>query len=482
MRGSLYPRLAAFNVSSGRNLTPSPCAALSRLLRLLALPCLLLPLAVGAQKTTTWDAGASGTYGELASWDNGIPVAGDTARFLDAGEVEVTFTGNAEVALLVFQGTQQSGPPAVDPRLTFVLGTHEFTNSASARFNYTGPGTMTFVQNGGTFKVDSTFGLAWGSESPIPTASSRSVMIVENGGTLDVGNQLAVGYTGGATGELYITDGSRLVVGSTIWVGRNGLGVLRLEGAGTELDHAATGGTHFTMGHSSGGTGTLEILAGAELTTSRVMNLGQHTSSSGTLLVSGSGSKLLSTGNLNVGGYTNSQTGAGTPGGVGLATFAAGATATFKAIRTYAESPALGRLGTVEFDQSGGVTVDDAIFNADTVVRFALHANNQSVDLTVIDNLVVDGAFLEAFLAPLFEPLVGNSFALIGYGTLEPGAFANPNGQVIIGDKVFAIDYSLGGADVIGLTLIPEPGLGALAAGLVAAALILSRRRLSGRS
>lgn len=446
---------------------------------------MVLPLVLAGQVTTTWEGGTTGVYGLDGNWSEDAPGGDDTARFLDAGEVAVTFNGNAEVAFLVFQGTPFAGPPVVDPKLTFMLGANEYIHNNSMRFNYTGAGTMTFVQNGGTLDVNGSFGLAWGSlgdgGSIIPVATSRSVMIVEDGGTLKASG-FALGYTGGATGELHVVGGSRAEAADTIWVGRTGTGVLRLHGAGTEMiQNTDVAGRQIAIGHT-GGTGTLEILAGAKLTTSRMTNLAQNQNSSGSLLVSGSDSQLTSTGPLYVGGYAISNTAAPTAGGVGLATFADGATATFNVLRTLANSPALNRIGTVEFNQSGGVVVNDATFDPDSVVRFALHADNQSVDLMVVDNLVIGGAILQAYLAPLFEPLVGNSFALIGYGTLVPGTFANADGQVVIDDMVFAIDYSLGGADVIGLTLIPEPGMSALALGLLAVILILRRRRSTSRS
>lgn len=440
----------------------------------------LLPLTAGAVNTT-WEGGASGSFNDGNNWSEGVPAAGDAARFVDSGEVEVTFTGSAEIESLVFLGTRDAGPPPVDPRLTFVLGSNTLTHTGILRLNYTGLGTMTFVQNGGTINVDTTIGMAWSSSPDIPAATSRSVMIIENGGKLNGANQLAVGYTSGATGELHITGGSLVDIGNTVWVGRNGYGVLRIEGTGSEFNHSSTASTHITLGYT-GGNGTLEILDGGKLSTSRVMNLGHASNQTvATLLVSGEGSNLQSTGNLNVGGYTTSQTSAATPGGTGYATFADGAVATFNVLRTYAADPSQGRIGTVEFDQSGGVTVAAASFAANSVVRFGLYESGQDADLIVSGDLELDGAFLEIFLSQDFIAKAGDSFSLISYGALIPGMFANPDGQIVIGDWVFAIDYDLGGANVIGLTVVPEPGMVALSAGVAAAAFILFRRRLAGR-
>ncbi len=450
----------------------------------IAVSAIFLSASLQAQVTSTWEGGASGAFGASGNWSNGVPESTDTARFVDAGVVEVTFSTDHHIGLLAYLGVDDPGPPVVSPQLTFVLGSHTLTNSDSMRVNNsTSSGTMTFVQDGGTIVVTSTFGVAWGNVSGvIPAATSRSVVSVENGGILDIGNQMAVGYTSDATGELHITGGSKAEVASTAWVGRNGVGLLSIRGEDSSFVHTSTGSNnHFSIGHSSGGDGTLEILDGAVLTTSRVMNLAQHSASTGTLLVSGSGSELNSSGNLYVGGYINHQTNPPTAGGTALATFEDGASATFSLIRTLAANPGSGVIGTLEFNQSGGVSVGDAVFDAGSVVRFTLHVNGQSADLVVADELLVSGSILEAFLAPSFEPIIGNSFALISYGTLLSGTFANEDGLVVIDDRVFAIDYNLGGADIIGLTLIPEPSAAALFGGIAVVLCVLIRRRALAR-
>ncbi len=426
-----------------------------------------------AQVTSTWQGGSSGSFNGPLNWDEGVPGGDDIARFTDAGAVVVTFSAGANVLNLQYEGTQSVGPPVVDPRLTFELGEFTFALNQATSFNYSGSGTMTFVQNGGTLTSTSTLGMAWPANSG---AGSRSVYLLENGATFDVGGSAVMGYASGATGEMHVTQGSSATSRSSTWVARNGAGVLSVRGEDS-LFTATTGNTshHFSIGHS-GGNGHLEVLDGGSLSSTPVINLAQGTSSA-TFLVSGSGSNVTGTRQLYVGGYAAGYTSTPTAGGTATATFADGATASFSAIRTFVGNAELGRLGTLVFDQSGGVTASDVTFDPGSVVRFVLYEKDQIVDLTATSNLVINGSFLEAMIAPLYEPVIGDSFALISYGPLDPGTFANENGQVVIGDAVFQIDYNLNDANVIGLTMIPEPGAGALALGVLVSLLAVLYRR-----
>ncbi len=426
---------------------------------------------------STWEGGASGDFDEGTNWSAGVPGLNDVARFLDSGEVIVSFSGDKAIDDLIYQGTQTGGDPPVDPRLTFQMGVHTLDITQTVSFNYSGAGTMTFVQSAGTINFATTMGVAWSS----PTASSHSVYVMEGGAQMNVqgSGQTAIGFTTGATGEMHVTDGSTLTANGKLWIGRNGTGILSVRGAGSVLDLPNL--TDVTIG-DRGGNGTLEILDGGLVTIgNRHTDLGATEESTGTVLVSGAGSTMTANRDLYIGG--ESGTGANptvTAAGTGFATFSDGGTATFARIRTLAGDAGLGRIGTLVFDQSGGVTVQNATFDPDSVVRFALYENSQSPDLTVTSTLVLDGSFLEVTIDPLYEPIIGDSFGLIGYHTLVPGAFANEDGIVSINGYSFAIDYSLDGQNVVGLTMIPEPATGAaVAGGLFALFVFFYRRRKS---
>ncbi len=420
--------------------------------------------------TITWDGGTSGTFSDTANWIGGeVPVSTDTARFTDAGEVVVEFSTNATVDTVAFEGTELAGDPA---KLTFNADGRTFTTMGSLILDASASDARVFVFNGGTLAVGVTLGV-----NNVSALRDSMTMEVNDGTVLTVGNQLGIGRR--SIGILSITGGSTLAINDQTLMGHgsSGDGRIIVSGSGSEFNqNDGSANRNILVGFSNNGQGSVEVLAGGKMQTVRSVTIATAVGSSGSVLVSGTNSSMVANvagEGLFVGGRTNAG---GEAGGTGLATFAFGGSGDFDVIRVFANDPSIDEIGTLVFNQSGGVIANSATFESGSVVRFGLFEVNQAMDLTINGSLSIAGAYLEAFLEPEFVPVLGNSFSLIGYDSLA-GTFANQDGEVLIDGIRFAIDYSLGGEDVIGLTVIPEPSQVALVLAAVIVLLMLRRRK-----
>ncbi len=423
-------------------------------------------LSIAFAATVVWDGGASGSFSDVSSWVGpSIPGTADTAEFAEAGDVAVSFSQNAKITDLLFNNTQVGFDPAT---LTFNLGTNEFeVTTAIQVIASSASAERAFVVNGGKFTaVRLDLNMNSGTVLPV-SATFHGVDFVNTGSMFIAGNN--------TQGTLIFSGGSTAAIGASPILGHRGNSDARMRVTGTGT--VVTAASRVSLDQ---GTSLLEVLDGGRvLSSGNSIEVGRNSNSIATVLVSGNNSRLEATNashGLFVGGV---QT--GTAGGVASVTFTNGGIGEFDHVRVFGGNTLVFNVGyDSEFNpvilQSGGVDTSTANFDANATILFGLVGDGQTVDLTVDGLLTLDGSILDALFATDYTPVVGDSFSLIEYGSLT-GLFGNANDQVIVGDTILAIDYNFGGANVIGLTVVPEPHHAALFVGLLGFGWLICRRR-----
>lgn len=189
-----------------------------------------------------------------------------------------------------------------------------------------GQGTLT-VQNGGT--LTSTGGLlGWQSSS-----TNNSVLVTGAGSTWTMSGHLYVGNEG--QGTMTISNGGKVTnVDGYIGTLGNGLSEVTVTGSGSRWENQGD----LLVGQSSGGSGKLTIGGGATVTSVQTI-LGDLAGTTGTGVITGSGSSLTAGGDFNVGRF-----------GTGSLTLGNGGT--LSSNRGYVANEA-GSAGTVLIDGSG---------------------------------------------------------------------------------------------------------------------------------
>ncbi len=266
--------------------------------------------------------------------------------------------------------------------------------------------------------------------------------------------------------------------------GTNSIATVDVSGAGSELSgtQANTFGYHW-LGMGAGSSATIEVDGGGSYSNLAFTDLGRNNTGEGRLIVSGEGSSVDVALGLYVGGQRGSTTATPAPvaQGKGLLSMSDGAIGSIgERLHVLARDVPGGWFGVVELDGSVELTVANAIFDAGSVFRIGIASATQDANLIVDGALEIGGSFLEGFLTNDFIPSFGQSFAIAEYDSLS-GLFANVDGLVVIDGHTFVIDYALDGENVIGLTVIPEPGTAALLFGCTILLLAILRRRVSGR-
>ena len=267
-----------------------------------------------------------------------ITVTGTGSSITATGYVYIGRAGTA--ALLVDQGGSFVGGRAavadgigINGQSGVSIGDGELNVNAFTGIPnnpvYFGGSSSARVQNGSTLR-------SLGSLT-VGRNGSTGTLVVDSGSTVAADTEIQVGSgtdRPGAVGTVTVQGGSLLKSGTTVVTGSAGLriggdagntGTLTVTGGNSRID---SGGARVTVG-AGGGTGTLNVLAGASVKsgaaysdTEAAFNLGANAGSSGTVMVSGTGSSFVAGGQAVLGGG-NGGTGAAA-GGTGTLSVQAG--------------------------------------------------------------------------------------------------------------------------------------------------------------
>lgn len=432
-----------------------------------------------------WIGGASGDFSDGTQWDGGVvPGVDDVANFDTEGEVTVTMIQSETIENLTFNGTAASGPPIVAPRLTinletFQLSTKLETGNPFILENDTGGPARTFALVGnGVFNANHRFIVDQLQLGPSGTAPDGVNLILQDAAVLranrNVGHVIAAGTS---TVSVEVLSGSRLDINAqtVIGSGADATATILVAGAGSEFLNSNSGSIRY---HNFGvnGTATMTVQLGGSYQSNAYSGLGMGTTGDGRIYVTGTNSTLDIARGLYVGGGTTNDSNPPAAGGYGLFSLADNATASVGLLHVLAADPSAGRIGEVILDGSVTMTATNSIFEAGSLLHFGLQDTAQPANLLVTETMTLNDSFLDLFLPTGLEPELGDSFALVQYGTLT-GSFANPNNWVTANGYLFQIDYALDGQNIIGVTVIPEPAAAVMiGAGLL---LLLLRRQRS---
>ena len=410
------------------------------------------------------------------------------------------------------------------------------TASASLFVGFDGTGTLNIEAGGSVETTGSTFlGDFSGSSGTVNVSGSGSILTTTdnllvgsvNTGTLNIDDGGSVssegfgilGSTAGSSGTVNVTgSGSSLTSSSSLKVGDSGVGELNISGGGSVVTDvfaimgstAGSSGTVFVSGSDSSlissfsliigefGDGALNISAGGSVSAGEDGFIGIDSGSSGTVNVSGSGSRLASVGSLFVGG---SQLGAG---GIGFLRVSDGGVVSVgvaSEIHIWSTGTLAGD-GTVVgnvFNEGlitpgnnfGALTIDGALtLGSTSVLSFELGGLAQSFEYDFLDvsGLVTLGGSLEIFILDGFENFISptDTFEILSSLSLTGTFFGLPSGErFLTADHAgfFEVHYgpdSLFAQNSVFLTgfVIPEPGTYGLLMGLGMLAIVMLRRRM----
>lgn len=134
--------------------------------------------------------------------------------------------------------------------------------------------------------------------------------------------------------------------------------------------------------------------------------------------------------------------------------------------------------GRVLLDGGTLLLTGNSVFQANTELKIYLYSPDQDVALTSETDLTISGAKLLFELDDTFEATAGQTISLIDYASLT-GEFADlVEGQLItVEGYTFEFTYNLGGASIVGLTVVPEPRVYALIVAVASLGIVALRRR-----
>lgn len=252
-----------------------------------------------------------------------VTVNGNNSTWNNSGDLTVGRSGNAILEILaggkventsatVGQENGSTGTVTVDGNGSLWNLTDLFT------IGDRGQGTVT-VQNGGTINSnglarlgDSNFGVGTvtvdGSGSKWTNASGELFIGNYGKGTLNISNQGLVDFQGNdgnarigivsaSGGFLNISSGGGLKLGGDAVIGAGGNGIVTVEGNESSWEIAK----FLAVGESTGSGGNLYILNGGQVTNTTYSSIGVNSGSSGTVIVDGTDSTWINSGDLVVG-------------------------------------------------------------------------------------------------------------------------------------------------------------------------------------
>ncbi len=423
--------------------------------------------------TTNW-TGADpddNLFGNGANWTNGAPAGGDTGVFNSNGVTIVDFNANATVGALDFQ-------PGASPRTVRLnlSGYHLQGDLTPVAL-----GAQTLVFDGGTYSILNRLRIGSGN------VNEETIMRLQNNAVVNLKGTL---HRFGISGVFHmeVIGGSELINDSEMQVGREAIGTITVSGVGSRVDNsAATAGlTYVGVRNATFGHGQINVENGGWFHGDRELIIG-FDDGDGRLIVSGSGlnsesETVYSTVTTVGGGATNGLSLVGTrttaSSGSGYALFQNGGRGIFE------QTLALWDGSVLEIDRGlvtvtvGTANFTNRIFAEGSELIYWLYAADYDPRIDIAGNLVIDQADLTIELGDGFSAVLGEQFHLIRNSD-RSGTFKGllEGDTISIGNYSFAISYDMGiNGDMIGLTVIPEPGQFALAAVVLGAVLVLRRR------
>jgi T5SS/PEP-CTERM-associated repeat protein/autotransporter-associated beta strand protein len=276
------------------------------------------PAAAGVNGWNEWRGTIDQNWNNAGNWEFGKPTGGSVAAYIDSGrQVEVTTVGeqtnhihlgyeNLGILSILGGGTLTSA--------TIFMGTGDPPGSAATaegRATISGAGStwtsLTTIGVGhwgrGTVDIDNGGRLAIGSDAYIASGNTAVGLVNVDGAgsTFTTAATLRLGHNG--NGTVKVTDGGQMQSAIGL-VGENAgsVGLAEISGVGSTWTNTST----LTIGQS--GTGTVRVLDAGYVEARSALILGSQgvapgNRSSGSLLVSGVGSRLFQTlGTATIGG------------------------------------------------------------------------------------------------------------------------------------------------------------------------------------
>ncbi|WP_417676804.1 autotransporter domain-containing protein [Roseibium sp.] len=235
------------------------------------------------------DIGGNFNIGRDRSGSGTVTISGTGSKLTATGRTYVGRIGNGTLnitngAKAIFtKGPYLSRDRNATGTVTISGSGSNLTAAGLMSVGAVGTGVLT-ISDGGTAEVGSmTIGSGSTSGSSVTVSGSDSALTVTR-----TGNAFDVGFSD--TGTLSISDGGKVVVGGSTSVGRlsKGSGTVTISGSDSKL----TSADDIFLG--TRGSGTLNITNGGEAASSKNVYFGNYEGSSGTATISGSGSKLTS--------------------------------------------------------------------------------------------------------------------------------------------------------------------------------------------
>ncbi|MDZ4198244.1 MAG: hypothetical protein U1E27_03065, partial [Kiritimatiellia bacterium] len=302
---------------------------------------------------STWNNAAGGLYQDPANWSAGVPGALESANFTTDGDYQITFTNDASGKLYLsnaahvlfdlggFVYTRPSLAPNFDinqdARLTVTHGTLNSLGVFS--MGYTGDyATMTtrvsvaeggvWNQGGSSFNIGyryrSIFEVTNGGQLNTDMTATDGILIGRadtpyrgagvvrvdglgstwtNYSTAVTSSQINLGYHAQSTGSIQVVNGGRVVhKGGSVYVGRNGVGLIDVSGGGVFESTEMSTGSVFYVGANAGSMGTVTVSGpGSELrigsnSSSNGLTVGSSAGAQGTISLT-EGGKIIHSGN-----------------------------------------------------------------------------------------------------------------------------------------------------------------------------------------
>ncbi len=448
-----------------------PSTPPSGILTLLAF-ALAIALPFPAQSATfSWTGGgANDLFTTPLNWDLGseFPKEADIAQFNLPGSTTVEFNANAIVEQFRYDGSSSEEPVRT---LRLNLNGHTFNTGT---INFPGSTARNLTIDGGTLQRNDSS--AW---RPSFDSTLSSVLRLQNAATLYIPSAQVHHLAGSGKLDVQIVEGSTLRYDSRFQL--RGESTMTVNGVGSLVTSDATSGSSSVLGIGvAGGSGNMRVEAGA------LIDFGSHirvawfgTASNGQLTVTGSGqdntdqtiystvSTRNSSGTLTFGGEDITPS----TDAVGYGLFEFGGRSTVANVYVHGGS-------TLEFNQGFVQAATLVRLFEDSKAIFWLHDTTQAAGINVSGgNLVIDPATFELVLGDGFSATLGDTFQLAAYSTLSGAGFTNSTFSV--DGYTFEIDYDLGDANVVGVTLvaIPEPATAALLFSAAILGIVLLRRK-----
>lgn len=453
----------------------------------------------------TWAGAQNGDITNINSWTSAAPDwEASFPGFINrasvgsgSGGYTVTLSQNFSAQILE-NGVLKSGEDL--PVVTFLLNGNTMNlnstgtlNNASVylyAYNASVASDKGFAFENGTVNAHN-IALRGSSGGQGPTLVLRSGTLWTSSGSISFPTSVATGRVDVLSGSTYTATGPGVVYSASGVVNNtNTLSVSGENSAFTARTGAATPDVdRRTVNVNSGfdAHNYLYVENQASFSADQ-LNVGGGTvlerNAQGTVLVDGSGSSFEAKW-VNLGASRNSVTAGLAARGDAWFTVSNGATAEIELLQVFYK-PA-GTNNSIDYDATlGRVILDDgtlsltgnSTFHANTLLQIYLHSPAQAAALTSTADLTVTGADFSVLLDDSFVATAGEKIALINYSNLI-GQFAgyDEGDEFTVGGYTFEFTYSLDGANVVGLTVIPEPRVYALLFAAAVLGVALVRRR-----